>query len=156
MVQEGTLSTENPLSLSFEKPTGTPLATSTTSENVPQLGDAYSTARERLYLPQLDGLRTLAFLLVFAAHAGAVWPTSPLLAPWMRPLSRALRDVFFWYGWSGVDLFLVLSAFLITTILIREEQQFGNINPKLFFIRRILRIWPVDFLQSLPVSFSFH
>lgn len=93
----------------------------------------------RLYLPQLDGLRTLAFLLVFSAHAGTISPAHPQLPAVAVALAQWYQDLT-WYGWTGVDLFLVLSAFLITTILIREEQQFGSIDPKLFLIRRALRI----------------
>jgi peptidoglycan/LPS O-acetylase OafA/YrhL len=48
-------------------------------------------------------------------------------------------------GNYGVPLFFFLSAFLITELLIREQQKFGKINIKSFYIRRILRIWPVYF-----------
>ena len=49
-------------------------------------------------------------------------------------------------GASGVDLFFTLSAFLITALLLRERQQTGGISLRLFYIRRILRIWPLYFL----------
>jgi peptidoglycan/LPS O-acetylase OafA/YrhL len=48
-------------------------------------------------------------------------------------------------GASGVDLFFTLSAFLITVLLLRERRQTGGISLRLFYIRRILRIWPLYF-----------
>src|SRR5205085_1151346 len=41
--------------------------------------------------------------------------------------------------------FFVLSAFLITELLLQEKQQFGKIHLKAFYVRRILRIWPLYF-----------
>jgi peptidoglycan/LPS O-acetylase OafA/YrhL len=46
-------------------------------------------------------------------------------------------------GLVGVDLFFVLSGFLITSLLIKEKSEFGNISFRLFFTRRMLRIWPL-------------
>jgi len=48
-------------------------------------------------------------------------------------------------GVFGVDLFFVLSAYLITELLLREKRQFGKINVRAFYLRRILRIWPLYF-----------
>lgn len=84
------------------------------------------------YSPQLDGLRFIAALLVFFHHA----PSVPLLDP--------LRS----YGWIGVDLFLAISAFLLTRLLCLEWQQTGRIGLKDFFIRRALRIWPLFFCYA--------
>lgn len=84
----------------------------------------------RFYLPELDGLRFFAFLLVFLNHT-----------PFMRAssLSKTLHD----YGWVGVDLFLCLSSFLLTKLLINEFEREKFINIKFFYARRILRIWPL-------------
>lgn len=79
-------------------------------------------------IPQLDGVRGIAVLLVVMVHASAKYPT--------LHLERAFAD-----GWMGVDLFFVLSGFLITRILLRtkrSEAYFGN-----FYARRCLRIWPL-------------
>jgi peptidoglycan/LPS O-acetylase OafA/YrhL len=79
------------------------------------------------HIPALDGLRGIAILLVLAFHTE--------LLPTLKPL---LRD-----GWAGVDLFFVLSGFLITRILLT-----GRNSPRYFtnfYARRILRIWPVYF-----------
>lgn len=84
-----------------------------------------------LYFPTLDGLRFLAFLLVFVHHL----PTAPLWI--LRVLSH--------HGWVGVHLFLFLSAFLLTTILRKEYEQTGRISIFNFYVRRGLRIWPLYF-----------
>lgn len=92
----------------------------------------------RFYLPQLDGLRFFAFLLVFIHHSS---PLEGLFAPGSLLAStlRFLKN----FGWCGVDLFLVLSAFLITTLLLMEHLERGRISLRDFYIRRMLRIWPL-------------
>jgi peptidoglycan/LPS O-acetylase OafA/YrhL len=72
--------------------------------------------------PQLDGLRCLAFLAVFAIHA---------------------REDLFPWGWGGVQLFFALSGFLITRILDRDDH--GRVAPTLhrYYLRRTLRIFPL-------------
>ena len=97
----------------------------------------------KFYLPGLDGLRGLAFLAVFIGHAcysaGAPIAPAKALGPdnvdwWFRGLAHA--------GTFGVDLFFVLSGFLITRLLLQEEATRGRINIGAFWIRRALRIWP--------------
>jgi peptidoglycan/LPS O-acetylase OafA/YrhL len=82
-------------------------------------GEALPAARERW--PALDGLRGLALLAVMALH------TNPSIAPG---------------GFLGVDLFFVLSGFLITYLLVRERQKFGSIGLHQFYLRRVLRLCP--------------
>jgi len=73
------------------------------------------------YIPELDGLRGISILLVFIHHIYyTVLPG----------------------GFLGVDIFFVLSGFLITSLLLREWDQFGSLNLKLFYIRRALRLMP--------------
>jgi peptidoglycan/LPS O-acetylase OafA/YrhL len=96
----------------------------------------------RFYQPELDGLRFYAFLGVFLFHA------LPSQAAFYRRFHLPLPSL--WgavakSGAAGVDLFFALSAFLITSILLRERQQTGGISLRLFYIRRILRIWPLYF-----------
>src|SRR5438445_5854386 len=86
----------------------------------------------RSHIPALDGLRGWAILLVLLTHIAA-----PLR--WSTPLL-----VISSYGWVGVDLFFVLSGFLITGILIDSKPHTGYL--KSFYVRRILRIWPIYFL----------
>ncbi len=85
----------------------------------------------RFYLPQLDGLRFFAFLLVFVSHHGLLQSTR----------FRILREE----GWIGVDLFFALSAFLFTNLLTQEQRQAGGISFRWFYLRRVLRLWPAYF-----------
>ena len=100
-------------------------------------------SHQAFYYPQLDGLRTLAFLLVFASHAGGFYPDKCWTG--LREVAITYNN-FVQFGWCGVDLFFVLSAFLITSLLLREESLFQNINVPNFLLRRMLRIWPLYFL----------
>jgi peptidoglycan/LPS O-acetylase OafA/YrhL len=95
---------------------------------------------ERFYVPQLDGLRFFAFLVVFIAHVGA----QSAAPPWLKAILPA--------GGFGVDLFFVLSSFLITTLLQREQGAQGRIDVRAFWMRRILRIWPLYFFFLWTVS----
>ena len=61
----------------------------------------------------LDALRGIAILLVLGSHA-VYRPLKPILS--LEPLARFWRDV----GWTGVDLFFVLSGYLVSSLLLRE------------------------------------
>ena len=103
---------------------------------------AKAPAQRRFYRPELDGVRFYAFLGVFVFH------TMPSQAAFYRGLHLplpALWSAVAKSGASGVDLFFALSAFLITSILLRERSQTGAIALRLFYLRRILRIWPLYF-----------
>jgi peptidoglycan/LPS O-acetylase OafA/YrhL len=77
-----------------------------------------TTPRKREFYPALDGFRALAFLMVFLHHYEQL--------PW---------------GWAGVDLFFVLSGFLITGILFDARNE--NFRFRNFYVRRTLRIFPL-------------
>lgn len=117
----------------------------------------------RVYFPELDGLRFVAFLLVFGFHGGMPWLaevvsllTLPIFmvarvfgpdvsdrAAILGPeVARAVRT----NGWVGVQLFFILSGYLITTLLLREEARYGRVDLRAFWMRRILRIWPLYYL----------
>ena len=93
-------------------------------------------AADRFYFPQLDGLRAVAFLAVFGFHFAA-----SSRAP-MAPLLAAMAEA----GSFGVDLFFILSSFLITSLLFRERAAVGRIHVAAFWVRRALRIWPLYFI----------
>ncbi|MBV8571912.1 MAG: acyltransferase, partial [Acidobacteriaceae bacterium] len=83
----------------------------------------------------LDGIRGIAILLVFAVHIQSMG-----LAPQTGTLSRWAAKAMS-CGWSGVDLFFVLSGFLITGILL-DTKNTGN-RFRSFYSRRTLRIFPL-------------
>jgi peptidoglycan/LPS O-acetylase OafA/YrhL len=94
-------------------------------------------------VPELDGLRGVAILMVLVWHY-FVCLVRPDPGTFLAHLKRALH-----FCWSGVDLFFVLSGFLIMGILIdnRESPHYF----KVFYIRRMCRIFPLYF----AVVFSF-
>jgi peptidoglycan/LPS O-acetylase OafA/YrhL len=98
---------------------------------------------ERFYRPELDCLRFFAFFAVFIFHTmspdPAYWATRHV--PCSALLASAVSA-----GRFGVDLFFLLSAYLITELLLREQDRFGKLNLRSFYVRRILRIWPLYFL----------
>jgi peptidoglycan/LPS O-acetylase OafA/YrhL len=88
--------------------------------------------------PALDALRAAAVLLVICTHyALPEWPKAhgPEIALANWPI--------FYYGWTGVDLFFVLSGLLIGRALWRELAETGRIRVWRFWMRRGFRIWPL-------------
>lgn len=83
----------------------------------------------RTHIPELDGIRGIAILLVLCVHFAAV-----------RNLPKMLYDVLH-LGWAGVDLFFVLSGFLITGILMGTKD--GPRYFQRFYRNRVLRIFPL-------------
>lgn len=101
------------------------------------------------YWPELDGLRALAFFLVFAHHV----EMTPSPTGNLSRLAVAFYQTISAWGWSGVDLFFVLSSFLITSLLMRERALTGQVSFALFFLRRTLRIWPLYFFFIILTAF---
>lgn len=105
--------------------------------------ELYVSPRDKIFFPNLNGLRFLAALLVIVSHMnnGMAWAT---------------------VGQLGVTLFFVLSGFLITYLLLAEKEKFGKIRFKDFYLRRALRIWPLYYfvviisLFVLPHINLFH
>ena len=89
------------------------------------------------HIPALDGLRAIAVLMVLVTH---FW-NDPAEYPLLNRLAAA--------GWAGVDLFFVLSGFLITSILLASKERphyYRN-----FYARRTLRIFPLYYLVLVVV-----
>jgi peptidoglycan/LPS O-acetylase OafA/YrhL len=97
---------------------------------------------ERFYRPELDALRFFAFLGVFIFHAAPRTMDFYNAAGYPQWLSSLLISIF-GAGAYGVDLFFALSAYLITSLLLRERVATGALDLRGFYLRRILRIWPL-------------
>lgn len=100
---------------------------STTSEQ-----QTYLQAKHKFRLPGLDGIRALACFAVLGYH---------LLPPGWMP-----------GGFLGVDVFFVLSGFLITSLLLKEKRRSGGIDIAAFWIRRIRRLLPAVMLAGLVTA----
>lgn len=102
----------------------------------------------RVFFKNLDAIRFIAAIMVFLGHAFS--PVIDLLpiknTYWERTLTLISN------GGIGVSIFFVLSGFLITYLLIKEYKENGEISLKQFYIRRVLRIWPLYFLV---ITFTF-
>ena len=83
------------------------------------------------YIPSLDGIRAVSFMMVFATHAGANTFIS---------------------GDFGVTVFFFLSGFLITTLMRSEFDRNGSVNIRHFWLRRALRILPPFYLVALAAT----
>src|SRR4051812_15035790 len=93
----------------------------------------------RIFFPGLDALRFIAALSVLIQHVSQFQVQIGLAEPgWFHRL--------FLSGFDGVVLFFVLSGFLITYLLLAEGRTTGRIDISAFYVRRILRIWPLYFL----------
>lgn len=97
-------------------------------------------ADKKLY--GLDHLRAFAIIFVFLFHYGRLFPHPE----WTNTISK--------FGWSGVDLFFVLSGYLIASQLFQKITQYKEISLKEFFIKRFFRIIPA-YLVVVAVYFCF-
>nr|WP_277619980.1 acyltransferase [Listeria aquatica] len=89
------------------------------------------TARySRKYVPSIDGLRALAVLAVIAYHLNFSWAKG---------------------GFIGVDIFFVLSGYLITNILLTQWETKNTIDLKQFWLRRIRRLFPAAYFMIICV-----
>ena len=89
------------------------------------------------YRPEIDGLRAIAVIAVIIYHAQI----------------NLFQDIFFSGGFIGVDIFFVISGYLITSLIIKELFQTGKFSFLYFYERRFRRLIPVLFfvmLVSLP------
>lgn len=98
-------------------------------------------------VPQLDFLRGMAIIFVIGYHTnvGVAQPNS-----WESIIFHPLIYI----GWSGVDLFFVLSGFLVSGLIFAEFKTTGGFHPGRFLVRRAFKIWPgyyIFLLITLPI-----
>jgi peptidoglycan/LPS O-acetylase OafA/YrhL len=93
-------------------------------------------------IPSLDGSRAISILLVIVGHAyQGVFRHSPEGAVW----------IILGNGSLGVEIFFVISGFLITALLVSEQQRFGGVSLRNFYVRRCCRIFPPYYLYILLI-----
>ncbi|MFT3949706.1 MAG: acyltransferase [Agriterribacter sp.] len=95
-------------------------------------------SKKQIFFPGLNGLRFFAALFVLVTHLELFKHLNGYPNNWSSPVILSLGSI-------GVDLFFVLSGFLITYLLLIEKDSTAKILLKQFYIRRILRIWPLYF-----------
>lgn len=91
------------------------------------------------FFSSLDGLRAISILAVIWHHCRLWFPSIPITER----------------GFLGVDMFFVLSGFLIITLLLRERARHGSISLSKFYGRRALRIFPVYYAVILGLALYF-
>lgn len=96
------------------------------------------------YIRELDGVRGLAIILVLVTHFGVYGHET---VGWIGSAFHRLVD----FGWTGVDLFFVLSGFLITGILLDAKGSEGYFRN--FYMRRVLRILPLYYIAVIVYFF---
>lgn len=94
-------------------------------------------SRESNYIRGFDGIRAIAVIIVIMGHGNISGPLLREHHPIAFNLLAAPR---------GVDIFFVLSGFLITILLLQERHTFGQVNLGNFFIRRAFRLLPLYYL----------
>jgi peptidoglycan/LPS O-acetylase OafA/YrhL len=105
--------------------------------------EATPSAKAKIFFPNLDGLRFISFFVVFIYHAHLS------IFSYLKdsqPRVYAVIEFICRHGNLGVNFFFVLSGFLITYLLIKEKEFTGRIHVPNFYVRRILRIWPLYYL----------
>jgi peptidoglycan/LPS O-acetylase OafA/YrhL len=99
----------------------------------------YEDFRSTAHFSSLDGLRCMSILAVLWHHSGdGVW--------WLPASHR---------GFLGVDMFFVISGFLIVTLLLRERDRTGEISLPKFYARRTLRIFPAYYFLIFVLALVF-
>ena len=85
------------------------------------------------YQPALDGLRAISVIAVILYHANVSWMPG---------------------GFLGVEVFFVVSGFLITSLMIEERAAQGRVDLRMFWIRRARRLLPALFVMLLAVAIA--
>lgn len=91
----------------------------------------YADFKKSAWFPSLNGIRAVCALAVIKEHAMWTVGGAPRMLQW---------------GFLGVDMFFVISGFLIVTLLLRERDRAGSIDLRQFYVRRTLRIFPIYYL----------
>ncbi len=108
--------------------------------------DSLAKSSNKVYFKNLNAIRCIAAFLVIIHHIEQFKDIFHLPNYWKNPVIESI-------GRLGVILFFVLSGFLISYLLFKEKEVTQTISIKDFYLRRILRIWPLYFLIILTSLF---
>ena len=95
--------------------------------------------KKKIYFKNLDGLRCVGAIVIIVHHIEQNKDTFKIPNFWHNPTLHFL-------GPLSLNMFFTLSGFLITYLLLQEYNNNSGINIKSFYIRRILKIWPLYFV----------
>lgn len=113
-----------------------------------QTTPSFEAPKKPLYFPNLNGVRFIAAFAVIIHHIEQAKRALGLPNLYKNYLINQA-------GKQGVGLFFVLSGFLITYLLLSEKGKKGEINIKNFYMRRVLRIWPIYFIIVIAAMIIF-
>ena len=116
-------------------------STSNAPEDAPKKAVSTKTGQSSGRVIQLDFVRGIAILGVMKFHF--------LTVPTTNPAGRAIDFLSKRLGWMGVDLFFVLSGFLVGGLLVQELLKTGHLRVGRFLFRRIFKIWPAYYVYIL-------
>lgn len=124
-------------------PINTSITGSTHARALPQAG--------KIYFDNLDVIRFIAAAMVLLKHAiSPCFAYLPIQNTTWEKILNLLSD-----GGAGVSIFFVLSGFLISWLLVSEHETNGSVNVKHFYMRRVLRIWPLYFAVIVFAFFIY-
>ncbi len=108
------------------------------------MASTHEAFRATKFFSSLDGIRCACIVAVIWHHtidfdAPALWSALPLAQ----------------HGFLGVDMFFVISGFLIVTLLLRERDIYGNVSLRQFYARRALRIFPIYYGLLLVLAVAY-
>ena len=139
-----------PDSAEVRRPESTSLALA--QVEIPPLPAPSPVLSKRFYFPELDAIRIFLFFGVWAYHALPLQDhyyvdhhIPQVLASLITTAIKACM--------CSLDVFFILSAFLITELLLRERALRGAVDLKTFYVRRLLRIWPLYFFVIALAGF---
>lgn len=111
--------------------------------------------KSKLYFPQLDSIRGISFITIFLFHTLSINYNNFFLGDFVKYLFNNLP--------LAIDVFFILSSFLLTYLALNEYKKRGNFSFRNYFTRRVLRIWPLyyfililAFLVFPFISHQFH
>src|ERR1700746_3273449 len=112
-----------------------------------------STTPQRIYFKNLDILRFMAAYMIVLLHCFFAWKIHfgqpAFITSFFSPSALTKFETIIQNFSFGVDIFFIISGFLITYLLLAENEKNGKVDVIKFYIRRAFRIWPLYFLLLL-------